>query len=45
MVEQIVPQWKINQIFELAPDATTQQLRALVIGPAYRVQEGAADRR
>ena len=42
MVEQIVPQWQINQIFELTPDATTRQLRALVVGPAYRVQENAA---
>lgn len=42
MVDQIVPQWKINQIFQLAPEATIRNLRALIVGPAYRVLEDAA---
>jgi hypothetical protein len=42
MVTQIVPQWKINQIFELSPEAVTQPLRALIIGPAYRVLDAVA---
>ncbi len=38
MVEQILPQWKINQIFTASASATTRQLRLLALGPAYRVQ-------
>ena len=38
MVDQILPQWAINQLFTASASATTRQLRALVLGPAYRVQ-------
>jgi hypothetical protein len=38
MVEQILPQWKINQLFTVSASATTRQLRLLALGPAYRVQ-------
>lgn len=39
MAEQIIPQWQINQIFTLSPEATTRRLRALLVGPAYRVSQ------
>jgi hypothetical protein len=39
---QVVPQFQINQIFEQTPDATTNALRALVIGPDYAVRNDQA---
>ncbi len=36
---QVVPQFQINQIFEQTPDATTNALRALLIGPDYAVRK------
>lgn len=36
---QVVPQFQINQIFEQTPDATTNALRALLVGPDYAVRK------
>ncbi len=36
---QVVPQFQINQIFEQTPDATTNALRALLVGPDYVVRK------
>ena len=38
MVAQVLPQWQINQVFSSLPTATTKLLRALIMGPAYKVQ-------
>ena len=42
MVEQVLPQWEINQIFQATATAVTRTLRALIVGPAYKVQRDVA---
>jgi hypothetical protein len=42
MVEQVMPQWEINQIFQATATAATRTMRALVMGPAYKVQRDVA---
>jgi len=42
MVAQVLPQWEINQIFQATATAVTRTLRALIMGPAYKVQRDVA---
>lgn len=42
MVEQVLPQWEINQIFQATATAAVRTLRALIMGPAYKVQRNTA---